>query len=65
MIKVYVMTGIGMDNEKHVLAVFSSKKKADEAVAWILSVDTWFAKYPEKLRISVFELNGEEIPVKE
>ena len=58
---VYVLTGRDCQNETHVLGVFSSMKKAEEAQTWILSVDTWFAKYPEYLRISKFELNAEEV----
>lgn len=44
-----------------ILGVFSSKAKADEAVAWILEHDMYFKSRPNDLGVSTYELNGERI----
>ena len=44
-----------------VLGVFSSKAKANEAVAWILEHDMYFKSRPKDLGIATYELNGERI----
>ena len=58
--KVYVMIG-RYEGENCTLAVFSSKTKADEAVAWMLKNDMYYKRRPQDLGISVYELNGERI----
>lgn len=58
--KVYVLNG-GCIDDRYVIGVFSSMKKANEAREWIISVDTYYKKHPEDLYVDVFEMNGERI----
>lgn len=58
--KVYVLMG-GCIDDKHVVSVFSSIKKATEAREWIIKVDTYYKSNPDDLEIDVYELNGERI----
>ena len=58
--KVYVLMG-GCIDDKHVLGVFSSMKKANEAKAWLIEVDTYYKRNPDDLEIETYELNGERI----
>ena len=58
--KVYVLMG-GCIDDKHVIGVFSSEKKANEAKAWLIEVDTYYKQSPDDLEIDTFELNGERI----
>lgn len=60
MVKVYVLMG-GCIGDIHVVGVFSSAKKANETREWIISVDTYYKKYPGDLYVDVFEMNGERI----
>lgn len=58
--KVYVLMG-GCIDDKHVLGVFSSMKKATEAVEWLIKVDTYYKYNPDDLEIETYELNGERV----
>jgi hypothetical protein len=58
--KVYVMIG-KYHGENCTLGVFSSKAKANEAVAWLLENDMYYKSRPQDLGISTYELNGERI----
>ena len=58
--KVYVMIG-RYHGENCTLAVFSSREKADKAVAWMLEHDMYYKHRPQDLGISTYELNGERI----
>jgi aspartate/tyrosine/aromatic aminotransferase len=58
--KVYVMIG-RYQGENCTLGVFSSVKKANEAVAWLLEHDMYYKNHPQDLGISTYELNGERI----
>lgn len=58
--KVYVMFG-RYHGVNHALGVFSSMKKANEAVAWLLEHDMYYKHRPQDLGISTYELNGERI----
>ena len=58
--KVYVMIG-RYQGENCTLGVFSSKEKANDAVAWLLENDMYFKHRPQDLGISTYELNGERI----
>lgn len=58
--KVYVLIG-GCINDKNVLGVFSSMKKAEYAQHYIVDTDAYYKKYPEDLEIETFYLNGENI----
>lgn len=58
--KVYALMG-GCIDDKHILGIFSSMKKADEARAWIIKVDTYYKQNPDDLEIETYELNGERI----
>ena len=58
--KVYVMIG-KYHGENCTLGVFSSKTKANEAVAWLLEHDMYYKSRPQDLGISTYELNGERI----
>ena len=60
MTKAYVLMGRCVE-DSHVVGVFSSMKKANEAREWIISVDTYYKKNPNDLYIDVFEMNGERI----
>lgn len=60
MTKAYVLMG-GCVEDSHVVGVFSSMKKANEAREWIIIVDTYYKKNPNDLYIDVFEMNGERI----
>ena len=60
--KVYLLMGRSMVSEaEHVLGVFSSRKKVDEAISWLLDVDTYYKKFPDRLHTEIFELNGERV----
>lgn len=60
--KVYLLMSRSIVSEaEHVLGVFSSRKKVNEAISWLLDVDTYYKKFPDRLHIEVFELNGERI----
>lgn len=56
--KVYVLNG-GCISDRHVIAVFSSMKKANETKDWLIKVDTYYKRHPDVLEIEPFELNGE------
>lgn len=58
--KVYVLIG-GCIDDKHVVAVFSSMKRAKEVRNEIISIDRYYSQYPEDLEIETFYLNGENI----
>ena len=58
--KVYVLMG-GCIDDKHVLGVFSSIKKATKAKEWLIEVDTYYKQNPDDLEIETYELNGERI----
>lgn len=58
--KVYVLFDI-YDGYEITLGVFSSMKKAQEAVEWLVKIDTHYKKIPSRLSIVPFELNGERI----
>lgn len=58
--KVYVMQG-KYQGVWQVLGIFSSKAKANEAVAWLLENDMYYKRRPQDLGISTYELNGERI----
>lgn len=60
MSKVYVLMS-GIINSDYVLGVFSSKKKVDEAVTWLIDNDAHYKSNPNDLYVDVFELNGERI----
>ena len=60
MIKVYALIG-GCIDDKHVVGIFSSMKKANEAKAWLVKNDTYYRKEPDDLEIETYELNGERI----
>lgn len=58
--KVYALEG-GCIGDRYVIAIFSSMKKAEEAKAWLIKVDTYYKSCPNDLCIDVYELNGERI----
>ena len=58
--KVYALMGGCIDDE-HVLGIFSSMKKANEAKAWLIKNDTYYRQNPDDLEIETYELNGERI----
>lgn len=58
--KVYVMSA-RYQGDNIVLGVFSSKAKAEEAVAWLLKVDMYYKSRPNDLLIETFVMNGERI----
>lgn len=58
--KVYLLMNEVID-DRFVVAVFSSLKKAEEAKEWLIANDTFYHKYPEDLTIEFWELNGEQI----
>lgn len=58
--KVYVLMG-GCIDDKHVLGVFSSERKINEARNWIIENDTYYKRNPDDLEIETYELNGERI----
>lgn len=58
--KVYVMIGKQYGRE-YTLGVFSSKAKANEAVAWLLEHDEYYKIIPNSLTVATYELNGERI----
>jgi len=58
--KVYALMG-GCIDDKHVLGIFSSMKKANEAKAWLIKNDTYYRQNPDDLEIETYELNGERI----
>lgn len=58
--KVYVMRG-KYQGIWEVLGVFSSKAKANEAIAWLKEHDTFYKAHPEWLGVETYELNGERI----
>lgn len=58
--KVYVMSA-RYQGDHIVLGVFSSKAKANEAVAWLLENDMYYKRRPNDLWIETFEMNGERI----
>ena len=58
--KVYVLMG-GCIDDKHVVGVFSSEKKANEAKAWLIKNDTYYRQEPDDLEVDTYELNGERI----
>jgi hypothetical protein len=60
MTKVYVLRG-KYNGVWEVLGVFSSKAKANEAIAWLKEVDTAYRAHPDWLGIETYELNGERI----
>lgn len=58
--KVYVLMG-GCIDDKHVVAVFSSMKRAEEARNVVISIDKYYTKNPNDLEIETFYLNGENV----
>ena len=58
--KVYVLMG-GCIDDKHVIGVFSSEKKANEAKAWLIKNDTYYRQEPDDLGVDTYELNGERV----
>ena len=56
----YVLNG-GCIGDRYVVGVFSSKKKAEAAMEWIIQNDTYYKSNPDELDIDVFEMNGEQI----
>ena len=54
--KAYVLMG-GCIDDRHVIAVFSSMKQAEEARGHILLTDHYYKTYPEDLDIEPYELN--------
>lgn len=54
--KVYVLNG-GCIDDRYVVAVFSSKKKAEEEREKIIKADNYYKKFPDDLWIEEFELN--------
>lgn len=56
--KVYVLIG-GCIDDKHVVSVFSSMKRAEEARNYIILIDKYYSEYPEDLEIEPVYLNGE------
>ena len=58
--KVYALIG-GCIDDKHVVAIFSSMKKANEAREWLIKNDTYYRQEPDDLEIDTYELNGERI----
>lgn len=58
--KVYVLMG-GCIDDKHVVGVFSSEKKANEAKAWLINNDTYYRQEPDDLEVDTYELNGERV----
>lgn len=58
--KVYVLVG-GCIDDKHVVAVFSSMKRAKEARNYIISIDKYYKNNPRDLEIETFYLNGENV----
>ena len=60
MVKVYALIG-GCIDDKHVLGIFSSMKKANEVKAWLIKNDTYYRQEPDDLEVETYELNGERI----
>lgn len=58
--KVYVLNG-RCTPEGCVVAVFSSMKKAQDAIEWLIENDTFYNQCPHTLWIDVFELNEERV----
>ena len=58
--KVYALIG-GCIDDKHVVGIFSSMKKANEAKAWLIKNDTFYRQEPNELEVETYELNGERI----
>ena len=58
--KVYALIG-GCIDDKHVVAIFSSMKRANEAKAWLIKNDTFYRQEPNELEVETYELNGERI----
>lgn len=54
--KVYVLNG-GCIDDRYVVAVFSSKKKAEEEREKIIKTDNFYKHSPDDLWIEEFELN--------
>ena len=54
--KVYVLHG-GCIDDRYVIAVFSSKKKAEAARARKFKSDPYYRQYPDDLWVEEFELN--------
>ena len=55
--KVYVLIG-GCIDDKHVINVFSSMKKAVEAREFLIKNDNYYKHEPDDLEIEIYELNG-------
>lgn len=58
--KVYVLIG-GCIDDKHVLGVFSSVKKIEQARKTLIKLDKYYQEFPDDLEIETFCLNGENI----
>lgn len=58
--KVYVLMG-GCIDDKHVVSVFSSMKRAEQAKKQIIAVDHYYKFNPDDLEIEPFYLNGENV----
>ena len=58
--KVYVLMG-GYSDTECVLGVFSSVKKVNDAIEWLIDNDAYYKNHPDRLYIDMFELNGERI----
>lgn len=61
MTKVYVLMSKRIENCHVVIGVFSSKKKVNEAIEWIIANDAYYRNNPNDLYIDTFEMNGERI----
>lgn len=54
--KIYVLVS-GCIDDKHVVAVFSSQKRAKQAREKIIATDYYYKSYPEDLEIEQYEIN--------
>lgn len=54
--KVYVLNG-GCIDDRYVIGVFSSKKKAEEEREKIIKTDSFYRHSPDDLWVEEFELN--------
>lgn len=55
--KVYVLMG-GCIDDKHVVAVFSSMKRAELAKKQIIAVDHYYKSHHDDLEIEIYEINS-------
>ena len=58
--KAYVLMS-KLNGVKEILGVFSSKRKINDAISWIIRNDTYYKRDPDALSVDEFELNGERI----